>query len=253
VDYWNSRYSKETEYDWLGDYNSFKDLIHKHVKKDDKILMVGCGNSKLSQQMFEDGYRYILSTDISEVCIENQRLNFPHLEWQVADLRRMENLKNETFDVVIEKATLDALLVTEKSPWHPSDEAQNNIDQCLCEISRVLKSKKAKFLSLTFAQPHFRMPFYSKTKYKWNVDHEIFGSGFHYHCYSMTKGLALDDQVTIQSATDVSKVSLNINENYSSSSDEEDFVSRLDLSIETDDDESEDYSIPDGQMQKLVL
>lgn len=87
-------------------------------------------------------------------------------------------------------------------------------DQCLCEISRVLKSKKAKFLSLTFAQPHFRMPFYSKTKYKWNVDHEIFGSGFHYHCYSMTKGLALDDQVTIQSATDVSKVSLNINENY---------------------------------------
>ena len=84
--------------------------------------------------MLFSSYRYILSTDISEVCIENQRLNFPHLEWQVADLRRMENLKNETFDVVIEKATLDALLVTEKSPWHPSDEAQNNIGKYVQKI-----------------------------------------------------------------------------------------------------------------------
>ena len=67
--YRNDRYSKESEYDWLGDYKSFKDLIHKHVKKQDRILMVGCGNSKLSQQMFEDGFTNILSTDISEVCI----------------------------------------------------------------------------------------------------------------------------------------------------------------------------------------
>ena len=66
VDYWNSRYSTEEEYDWLGkssnffqgksflinivfsgDYNIFKDLIRKHVSKQDRILMVGCGNSKL--------------------------------------------------------------------------------------------------------------------------------------------------------------------------------------------------------------
>lgn len=127
VDYWNDRYSNESEYDWLGDYKSFKSLIHKHVKKQDRILMVGCGNSKLSQQMYEDGFENILSTDISEVCIENQKEAFPHLEWQVADIRHMDNLKNETFDIVIEKATLDALLVKEKSPWHPSEEAQQTI------------------------------------------------------------------------------------------------------------------------------
>ena len=104
--------------------------------------MVGCGNSKLSQQMFEDGYRNILSTDISEVCIENQRLTYPHLEWQVADLRHMEHLKNETFDVVIEKATFDALLVTEKSPWHPSDEAQNNFGMYACVCKKITQIGK---------------------------------------------------------------------------------------------------------------
>ena len=134
--------------------------------------------------MYEDGFTNILSTDISEVCIEKQKSAFPHLEWQVADLRNMDCFQNESFDVVIEKATLDALLVKEKSPWHPSEEAKiaigklsyflfqnitlTNIsllsDECLCEISRVLKSKDAKFLSLTFAQPHFRTPFYSKTR-----------------------------------------------------------------------------------------
>ena len=74
--------------------------------------------------MYEDGFTNILSTDISEVCIERQKSAFPHLEWQVADLRNMDCFQNESFDVVIEKATLDALLVKEKSPWHPSEEAK---------------------------------------------------------------------------------------------------------------------------------
>ncbi len=35
--------------------------------------MVGCGNSKLSEQMYDDGYKNILSIDISEVVIEKMR------------------------------------------------------------------------------------------------------------------------------------------------------------------------------------
>jgi len=243
VDYWNERYANEEEYDWLGDYDAFKALIHKHVAKSDRILMVGCGNSQLSQQMYADGYENILSTDISEVCIKNQQEAFPHLQWQVADIKHLEQIKDESFDVVIEKATLDALLVGEKSPWHPSDEGLETVDSALREISRVLSFKSGRFLSLTFAQPHFRMPFYAKEKYQWSVDHETFGLGFHYHCFIMTKGQPLQHQVSISSATDISKLTLNFkdpSEIESSSEDDGDFTSKLELGVESDQENDND-------------
>lgn len=35
--------------------------------------MVGCGNSKLSEQMFDSGYENVKSIDISEVVIERMK------------------------------------------------------------------------------------------------------------------------------------------------------------------------------------
>ena len=251
VDYWNERYSNEEEYDWLGDYELFKNLIHRHVQdKCSKILMVGCGNSQLSEQMFQDGYQNIISTDISEVCIENQQKAFPHLTWKVADIKNLKDFEDGTFDIVIKKATLDALLVGEKSQWDPSEEAEEGIGNCLSEISRVLKPQNGRFLSLTFAQPHFRTPFYAKTKYEWSVDHETFGTGFHYYCFIMTKGQSLHE-VHISSATYISKLTLNVNQDVISSSDEEDFTSKLDLSFESDKDSLD--SLPNDEIKSLKI
>ena len=95
------------------------------------------------------------------------------------------------------------------------------------------------------------MPFYSKPKYHWKVEDEIFGQGFHYHCFVMTKGQKLDSEVTIQSATDISKVSLNMYAEYDSSSDEENFTSKLDLSIESDNET--DDSLPDNINSKMTI
>ena len=114
--------------------------------------MVGCGNSQLSEQMFQDRYQ---NTDISEVCIENQQKMLPYLTWKVADIKNLKDFEDGTFDIVIKKATLDALLVGEKSQWDPSEEAEEGIGNCLSEISRVLKPQNGRFLSITFAQPHF--------------------------------------------------------------------------------------------------
>ena len=93
----------------------------------------------------------------------------------------------------------------------------------------MIKSRNGRFLSLTFAQPHFRTPFYTKSKYSWSVDYQTFGTGFHYFCYVMTKGHPdhLQDQVRISSAADISRLTLNANENYSSSDDGEDFLSEM--------------------------
>ncbi len=253
VEYWNDRYKSEKEYDWLGDYNNFKHLIHKHIdNKQAKILMVGCGNSTLSQSMFLDGYQFIMSTDISNVCIKNQQEAFPHLSWEVADITDLKQFKDGQFDAVIEKATLDSLLVEEKSPWTPSEEAKSLIDSAMSEISRVLKSKQGIFLSLSFAQPHVREPYFAKEKYDWSVRNETFGGCFSYYCYVMTRGEPLNDQVYVTTSVGVSKVTINnsdsVNSSNSSSCDEE-FMSKIDFSLE--DEEQEEP--PSENLSKLDL
>ena len=44
------------------------------------------------------------------------------------------------------------------------------------------------FLSITFAQPHFRRPFLLAERYKWGMKVASFGEGFHYFVYRMRKG-----------------------------------------------------------------
>jgi len=47
---------------------------------------------------------------------------------------------------------------------------------------------KAKFISITFAQPHFRRRFFLAPPYTWSMSHECFGETFHYFVYTLQKG-----------------------------------------------------------------
>lgn len=40
------------------------------MRKDDNILMVGCGNSRLTEDMFDDGFTTLTNVDVSRVVIE---------------------------------------------------------------------------------------------------------------------------------------------------------------------------------------
>ena len=42
-------------FDWYQRYNGVKDLIHQYIKEHDHILMLGCGNSRLTEEMYDDG------------------------------------------------------------------------------------------------------------------------------------------------------------------------------------------------------
>lgn len=57
-------------------------------------------------------------------------------------------------------------------------------DFCCC---RVLKSDGL-FVSVTFAQPHFRKPFLLSQEFSWNISVSTFGEGFHYYVYTLQKG-----------------------------------------------------------------
>ncbi|XP_046388750.1 EEF1A lysine methyltransferase 4-like [Ischnura elegans] len=195
VNYWNDRYTKEDSYDWFKSYDAFKHLIKACVSSDDRILMLGCGNSKLSELMYEDGYRNIVNVDYSEVVINRMKekcMNMAGMTWEVMDIRSM-SYSDESFDIVIEKGTLDAMLVDD-SPWHISEENSALIDTILTQVSRILKDQ-GRFISVTFTQPHFRIPMLINRKYEWDVEQKSFGEFVQYFFYLCTKGRPLSESL----------------------------------------------------------
>ena len=71
-------------FDWYQDYDGVKDIVTQFIKKDSRILNVGCGNSRIkpicfdlflkiilvmSEIMYVEGYDYIYNIDISKKCI----------------------------------------------------------------------------------------------------------------------------------------------------------------------------------------
>lgn len=114
TEYWNKRYETEDHFEWLGQSCCEKtiELLNCQIQDKQKavVLILGCGNSNLSPEMRNDGFENVLSTDISEIVIRNQRKKFPHLKWKVLDMTKMDEIEDSSFDFVIEKATLDAFL-----------------------------------------------------------------------------------------------------------------------------------------------
>ena len=59
-DYWEKRYLKDaTEgkmFDWLQSFKSVAPHIEKYLKKSDRIINLGCGNSLIMEEMHVAGY-----------------------------------------------------------------------------------------------------------------------------------------------------------------------------------------------------
>ncbi|XP_045549578.1 endothelin converting enzyme 2a isoform X1 [Salmo salar] len=196
VDYWDERYKTEKSFEWFGDFSKFQHLLQRHVMKDDAILVLGCGNSSMSSDMYDAGYHSITNIDYSSVCIHTMSARHdatcPGMTWHQMDARQL-SFTDASYDVVLEKGTLDAMLVEEKDPWKVSSETACLIDQVLREISRVLKPG-GRFLSVTFAQPHFRKRLYARHDYCWSVRTHSYGDGFQYFLYVLTKGEELSPE-----------------------------------------------------------
>lgn len=96
----------------------------------------GCGNSSLSGDMYDAGYHNITNIDYSPVCIDTMSARYsscPSMSWHQMDVRKL-SFCDASFDVIIEKATLDAIMVDEKTPWEVSKETANFIHQALTEV-----------------------------------------------------------------------------------------------------------------------
>ena len=135
--YWEERYkNSDSTFEWLEDYDSLKCLIDKLKisKENGKILNLGCGNSKICENMYDDGYKYIYNIDISynviNTMIERNKIKRPNIKFEVMDVRDLK-YENNSIDLAIDKSTIDALLCGENSFI--------NVAKMIKEVQRVLK------------------------------------------------------------------------------------------------------------------
>eukprot|EP00744_Colponema_vietnamica_P006587 GILI01009551.1.p1 GENE.GILI01009551.1~~GILI01009551.1.p1 ORF type:complete len:225 (+),score=68.14 GILI01009551.1:68-742(+) len=189
-DYWDERYkANDTTFDWFVSYEPLKDLIQSIVRHDHKVLVVGCGNSRLSPQLYDNGYHTITNIDISEVVIQQMKTRYKELdrmEWLKMDAMRME-FPDSSFDVIIDKGTVDSLLCGSNS-FH-------NVYQMNKNVARVLK-KGGRYIVITYGMPDTRIDHYRRRRLHFDVEHKtvdkpVFSSDAsptsNYHVYVMTK------------------------------------------------------------------
>ena len=79
----------------------------------------------------------------------------------VEDIHHM-SYPDESFDVVIDKGTLDAIICGDEATCFP--------DKVLLEVNRVLK-KGGVYICITFGMPENRMDYFQKSPLKWKITH----------------------------------------------------------------------------------
>ncbi|XP_024026102.1 methyltransferase-like protein 13 [Morus notabilis] len=161
--------SSDEPFEWYAEWAELKDPLISQFSLDEaealnaQILVPGCGNSRLSEHLYDAGFRGVTNIDFSKVVISdmlrrNVRLR-PGMRWRVMDMTKMQ-FEAETFNVVLDKGGLDALMEPELGP--------DLGNQYLSEVKRVLKSG-GKFICLTLAESHVLGLLFSKFHFGWKM------------------------------------------------------------------------------------
>lgn len=69
---------------------------------------------------------------------------------------------DESFDVILDKGTLDAIIC--------GDESSSNPEQALLEVNRVLK-KNGVYICISYGMPEYRLDYFQSPSLKWKVVH----------------------------------------------------------------------------------
>lgn len=128
-----------------------------------KTVWIQCKICGHILRRFSSGYNTITNIDVSRVVIDQMIDRYkdkPTLQWQQMNVTGLD-FPDETFDVVIAKATVDAVLCGEGSTA--------NIAKFCSEVSRVLKPTGCFFI-VSYGVPDNRLNYLEKEDiYSWSV------------------------------------------------------------------------------------
>jgi len=138
AEYWDNRYtiSGDQCYDWHHTYDGLSPLLQHVLEPEHRVLVLGCGNSPFSEELYQAGYHNIVNIDISSVCIEKMAERNSaagrSMEWLTMDVSELQ-FEDNSFDLVIDKATGDSIVCM--------DDGIGMVRRMLSESCRVLKKK----------------------------------------------------------------------------------------------------------------
>ncbi|VFQ79255.1 unnamed protein product [Cuscuta campestris] len=163
---WDSFFTirgSDDAFEWYSEWPQLQEHLLPHISGDSLVLVPGCGNSNLSEHLYDAGCRNITNIDFSKVVISDMlRKNVrsrPEMKWRVMDMTSML-FANESFDVIVDKGGLDALMEPKLGPKLGN--------QYLSEVKRVLKAG-GKFFCLTLAEAHVLDVLFHKLRHGWKM------------------------------------------------------------------------------------
>lgn len=96
-DNWDSFFTirgSDDSFEWYAEWPQLQEPLLPHLSGEAQILIPGCGNSKLSEHLYDAGCRNITNIDFSKVVISDMLRrnvrNRPEMKWRVMDITDMQ-------------------------------------------------------------------------------------------------------------------------------------------------------------------
>ena len=166
--YWQTFFERrgDESFEWYGSWAELRAIVvdEQKLRRTDRVLVVGCGNSDFSAELYDDGYEEVTNVDfeatvISAMAARNESRT--KMSWLVADMTAMVEVATGAVDVVFDKGALDALASSDT----PAVRAQ--VDRFFAEVKRVL-APRGRYVCVSLAQEHIT---------RWWVDGFARGAG----------------------------------------------------------------------------
>ena len=182
--FWDEFFIKRNSeaFEWYGAWDDVAPLMQQYLpaSKEASVLVVGCGNSSTSEEMFDAGYGSVRSIDFSTAVIQEMEKKTPlakkrgGLKYELMDMLMM-TYNDETYNAVFDKGALDALMSDE------SAQSTEEANQMFSEVARVL-TPGGFYLCVTLAQQQIMSALFRFFRVGFNI---------HIHTFSPQDGSAL--------------------------------------------------------------